>query len=335
MAGDPPDDGPPGRLRPTVIDPAAGRRRARAAGATPPSPPARSARGRQEAAAPGVVTVPTSVPGVQRERIAVTVADIERLSPGLAPSVAARAVRLVEEFVVEGARDRHVTLWGHAAQRDYADVVSRTLELSQADVLIRARGYVGRIIGILGAIDLEAVCGIGQAAGIFGRILRSAGPRIDTPPELEAARLELDQLVKLTGAAIEPLLKLKDALEQQSRHIEAAGREIEAAAMGAAFLSGYLEAGQPALSRRFLERSMSLAQSALQIRGGEPLHATQVDEPLRLIAAIQDAVLVSMPGWLGAIASLTTAANTARRPTPTEAGELQHQLRTILQQLKA
>ena len=336
------------RLRPTVIGSATGgkagpgREKERPSGtdASPrPNAPDGQARLRPTAKASSpapfrTVTAPTAIPGVERKRIAVTAADLERLSPGLSHPVAAKAIRLVEGFV-EGQSDRQVTLWGHDAQRNYADIVSRTLALSQAEVLSRARGYVRRVIDLLGAIDLEAICGVRHPSGVFGRLFGGAGDRIDSPREFEAARVELDQLIALTGAAIEPLLELKEALEDQARLIRAVTTEIEAAALAAAFLSEHLTPDQPALSRRFLERSMSLTQTVLQIRGSASLHDSQGEQPLSLISAIQDVVMVAMPGWLGTMAALTTASSARRQPNPTEVGEHQQQLRTILQQLKA
>jgi hypothetical protein len=281
------------------------------------------------------VTRPTAIPGVERKRIAVTAAEIEALSPGVAPETATRAVRLVQGFVIEGAHERDVTLWGHAAQQAYADIVSRTLELAQAEVLGRVRVHLARIVALLEAIDVEAACGTVRPAGLIGRLFGAAGARIDTPRALAAARVELDQLVQLTQGALDPLLGLRDALDEQVRGAEAAGREIEAAALAAAFLADHLAERQPMLSRRFLERGMSLTQSAAQIRGGGLLRAGQVEQPLALIAAIQNVVLVTLPAWLGGIAALTSASPIGRAPNPTEAGELQHCLRTMLHDLKA
>lgn len=311
----------PPRLRPTVMGPIAAKPRAPR---PPVAPPPASA-----------VAAPTAIRGTERRRIAVTAADIARLSPGVTPAVAATAVRLVEGFVVEGTRDRTITLWGHGAQADYAELISRTFDLAQAEVLGRVRAYVGRMIDLLGAIDLPAILGTAPAAGVFGRLFGGAAGRIADPCALADARVELDQLVRLTGAALDPLLTLRDAVEGQYRRIDAVGRDVAAAALAAAFLSEHLAADQPALSRRFLERSMSLSQTVLQISGNTPLRDSQADEPLRLVAAIQDVVLVTLPGWLSAVAALTAATATARRPTPTETGELQHRLQTILQQLKA
>lgn len=324
-ADSPEPKGRPGRLSPTIIAPPAARPR--------PAEPKRAEPAKPVPSVPAV-SAPTAIPGIERKRIKVTAADMGRDGAGVAPAIAARAVKLVEGFVVEGAKDRQVILWGHTAQQHYAELVSLTLALSQDQLLEKVRGYVGRMIDLLGSIDLEAICGVAPAAGPIDRLFRRANDRIDTPGELDSARDELDHLVRLTGAALEPLLTLGQSLEQQSRRIDAAGDEVEAAALGAAFLSEHLRTVQPALSQRFLDRSLSLTETALQIRSSASLRGTQIEGPLRLIAAIQNVALVTLPGWLGSLAALTSVSSAVRRPTPTEAGELAYRLRTILQQLK-
>lgn len=334
---------PPGRLRPTIIRQMDRTRRASSSQnvnaqsgevGTGGTKPAVLAVEHPQSGKPGrVITAPTAIPGVERKRIVVVSADIERLSPGVAPAVSGKAVRLVMSFVPEGARDRQVTMWGHAAQQDYAELVSTTLELSQAEVLIRARRYLVRIADLLDTIDLEAVCGSGLSPGLFGRLF--GGGRVDTAGKLEAARVELEQLVRLTNVTLEPLLALKASFDEQSRRLDAAWQDIEAAGLAAAFLSDHLVNDRPELSRRLLERSMSLAQTALQIRNSASLRDSQAEQPLSLVAAIQNVVLVTLPGWLVAIAALNVASPASRQPTPTQAAELQFQLCNILQQLKA
>ena len=64
------------------------------------------------------------------------------------------------------------------------------------------------------------------------------------------------------------------------------------------------------------------------------MRALQIEQPLRLVAAIQNVALVTVPGLLGGIAALAAMLEERRQVTPTQAGELAYQLRTILQQLK-
>lgn len=352
----PPDAEPgngPGKLRPTVISPPQRKSRTSAPqsdvdarGASPARPtlmtPAGARKGNTAVASKPnrlqpqtpVPAKPTAIPGVERKRIAVDLADLRKLSPRASPVVLERAMRFVETFTVSRAGDRQAVLWGHRLQQDYSDLVSRTLELSQAEVLKRVNGYINRMVDILAAIDLEAVSGVATPAGFLGQYFRTANRKIDTPEELERARYELDQLVRLMSAALEDLLALKDTLERHAAEIDKVGDEVEGAAIAAEFLATHLGDGQPALSQRFTERSMSLTQTVAQIRGGASMGELQIEQPLRLIGAIQNVALVTVPGWLGSIAALAAMLEGRRKPTPTETGELSNQLRNILQQLK-
>lgn len=343
-----------GALRPTVIDPGNARSRPaansgsgasgtrplvsptvieRAVGGAPTSRPARIADQTAPRRLPAGAA-PTAIPGVERKRIPVDIADFRKLSPQTRASALEGALRLVETFVPGRDDDRQAVLWGHGLQQDYSNLVSRTLEFSQADILKKVTGYIGRMTDILGSIDLEAISGVAPVAGRFGQYLKGMNRKIDTPVELQSARLELDQLVKLMGNALQELLSLKETLAKHARQIEAMGDKVDAAALAAQFLSEHLKEGQPALSQRFLERAMSLIQTLTQIRGNASLREAQIEQPLRLIAAIQNVALVTVPGWLVSIAGVITMLESKRKLTPTEAGELAYQLRNILQQLK-
>ncbi len=309
--------------RPTVIDIAAPA--AKPARIPPPDPPAPERKS----------FAPTAMVGVTSPRIAVTPADLQALSPGVRPEVAEAALRLVQAFAPANLTDRKVVMWGHPLQQDYSDLVSRTLDLSQSDILRNVTAHVGRMIEILGAIDIEAVCGAAPASGVFGQYLKSVNSRIDTPAELLRARDELGQLIHLMNAAFGDLIGFKEVVEQHARQIDALGDAAEAAALAALFLSKHFSRTEPAQAQRFTERSMSLTQTVAQIRSGGAMRSAQIEQPLALIATIQNVALVMVPGWLGSIAALTTMLDTNRQPTPTEARELAFQLRDILLKLKS
>lgn len=321
-----------GRLGPTVV-----------------SPPSRKTRVAESSelssdSAPLGVTVtppprtpvpprPTTIPGVERKRIAVELTDLRKLSPLAKASVLEQALRLVQGFVPERSGSRQAVLWGHRLQQDHSDLVSRTLELARAEVLDRATRNIDRMGEILASIDIETLCDAGGTLGTLGQYFRRANRKIDTLAELDAARVELDQLVGLMSDALEPLLSLKETLADHSRRIDETGDELEAAALAAQFLSARLRDTRNDLSQRLLERGMSLTQTVAQIRGSTPMRQVQIEHPLRLIGAIQDVALVMVPGWLGSIAALNTLRDGRRKLTHTEAGELAQQLRNILRQL--
>lgn len=277
---------------------------------------------------------PTAIPGFAPERIAVDPASLRKLSPGLRTAVADEALRLVQQVAPSRLSDRNVVMWGHSLQQDYTALVSRTLELTQSDVLRNVSAHLARMIDILGAIDIEAVCGVAPASGLFGQLFKGVNSRIDTPDELRRAQIELDQLIRLMNDAFGPLMGFKEALEQNARKIDALGDAVEAAALAALFLADHLAPAAPALSNRFTERSMSLTQTVAQIRSGSALRSAQIEQPLQLIATIQNVALVMVPGWLGSIAALSTLSGTSGAPNPTEARELAHQLRNILQHIR-
>ncbi len=306
----------PKRLSPTVIA----------------VPAKRTARARDVApvgsAPTPTVTAPTAIPGVARKRIAISGADIARLSPGIAPRVARRAVRFIDGFVLEDAHDEQAAQWGHAAQLRYAALVSNAPPPARAEILDPIRGYLGRIVAILGAIDIEAIHAP-RRPPLLG-VMEPASERIDTPRRLKAARTELTRLQHLSRNALAPLSAIHGALDDHARRLEALRLEIEAAAVAALFLSEHLAIARPELSRRFLQREMSLTQTLVEIRSGQFQRNCDVEEARGLIKALQDVVLVDLVDWLGETAALIDR----RRLTATDTGTLQLRLRAILRNLE-
>ena len=98
-------------------------------------------------------------------------------------------------------------------------------------------------------------------------------------------------------------------------------------------LSRYLDPKNSVLATRFIERSNRLTQTLAQIRGSDATRDMQIEQPIRMVSAIQHVALVMMPGWLGSIASALTLLG-RKTLTKTEAGELTYQLREIISQLK-
>ncbi len=295
-----------------------------------PSTPAR------EIPQTAVVAKPSAMPGTQRVRIAVKVEDIVVRNPGMRRELQERVVRLVEMTNVDDATDRVAVLWGHETQKAYADLAERGLDLCRSEALTSATKHVSRMTEILGLIDLRKVCGI-ETGGMFGFLRRTTGA-IDTPEELENARVELSQLVRRMNDRVEPLLLLKEEIETVGIETDKVADEMEALAEAAAFISDYLHATNPAksgLAARFIERSASLTQSLAQIRSGGSARQLQREQPLRLIAAVQHATLVAMPGWLSSIANVLAMLQSARKPNATEVDELGESTAKITQGLNA
>jgi len=320
------------RLRPTVIGPAGASLRSPAGGVPPPKdapPPARPV-----AAATPPVRQPTAIPGAARTRIEVAVRDLQALSPGAAGPVYEQARALIGTFIVAKASRRKAILWGHDLQQSHSALVTEMLALARSPVLRQVQGYLARMMDILGAIDLMAACGHGRD-GVVGRLFQGVNSRIDTPGELAKAQAELEQLLTLMGAALDPLLDLKDRLLRLSGSMDGTAVQVEAAALGALFLSERLRQDHAALAQCFVERSISLTQTLAQMQQAGTTRELQIEQPIRLIGAIQNVALVVMPAFIGSIASITTLGASKTSVSPTEAGELAYRLRDIIDQLKA
>lgn len=309
-------------LRPTVIKPAGDRRAMRDAVPMPIDHAPKSSGPMK----------PTAIPGVQRKRLEVTVSDLARIAPLAGKDVLRRAVAILQEVVADAATERSAILWGHALQEEYGRSVSRMLELSHDPVMVKAAGYVNRMSSILAAIDLKAIA---EATPGVGQYLKRLNQRIDTPDELDGARFELDQLVGLMANTMEPLLFVKDAIERQVAETERLAVEIEAMSIAADYLAGRPSPKKPELTRIYTDRGIGLTHTLAQIRETAALRGAQAAQPLSLIAAVQEIALVTVPGWLSSLSAMTTTLRNQRRPTPTEASELDHRLRHILQQLKS
>lgn len=319
------------KLRPTVIG-APGASLRTPAGAAPQAQDVLSPTRRVPAATP-VVRQPTAIPGAERKRIEVAVSDLQALSPGAAAGVYQQARALVGAFVVDKASQRKAILWGHNLQQVHGDLVTEMLALARSPVLRQVEGYLARMMDILGSIDLMAVCGHGGDS-VVGRLFQGINSRIDTPGELAQAQAELEQLLALMGGALDPLLDLKDRLLRLSGSMEGTAAQVEASAIGALFLAERLRQDDAALAQSFVERSMSLTQTLAQMRQTGSTRELQIEQPIRLIGAIQNVALVVMPAFIGSIASIAALGASKTTISPTEAGELAYRLRDIISQFK-
>jgi len=319
------------KLRPTVIGPAGASLHNPSGGA--PQPGHAPSPTRRAPAATPVVRQPTAVPGAERKRIDVTVRDLQALSPGAAAGVYEHARALVRAFVVDKASQRKAILWGHDLQQAHGDFVTEMLALARSPVLRHVEGYLARMMDILGSIDLMAVCGHGDNS-VVRRLFKGINRRIDTSGELVKAQAELEQLLALMSAALEPLLDLKDQLLRLSRSMERTATQVEAAAIGSLYLSEHFRQNDAALAQCFVERSMSLTQTLAQMRRAGSTRELQIEQPIRLIGAIQNVAMVVMPAFIGSIASIATLRASKTTVSPTEAGELAYRLQDIISQLK-
>ncbi len=283
---------------------------------------------------PTKATVPTSIPGTKRKRLAVTIDDLERRNVGTKESVLKASLDLILVMNLDDLKERDVVMWGHDLQRRYSELVTKCLTMSQSDDLKNTKRNIARILEILETIDLQAV--FLPQGGILSRFTPKSKKKIDTLDELETAQDELRQLLDLLDKRLGGLLTLKEDLDLVSGEIDEIGDSVEASAITAAFLADQIAQMQHVnqhLSQRFADRGMSLVQTLVQIRGSSSMRETQIEQPLALISKVQDVALVMVPGLVGTIVSLKTLTEQNQKPTVTTVAELGDQIGLIVQKL--
>lgn len=291
---------------------------------TPPATPA--------PAAPAPAT-PTRLPGKGIVRAEVTVALVAAANPATKDgAVLERAVAIVKSLDLSSLCGNTALLWGQATQERHADLVGEGLTLARSDALEHARQHIGRIMEILGSIQLEKIFtaakkGIGAfVAGLTGK----ATDAIDTPEELDGALRELGQIVDLLRRSTTALAALRDQITANDESIVQNGKEVEASLCAATFLAGYVR-GKPAdfkpdTASHLDARAQSLTATLASIVGHGGVRQVHADSPVSFIQLIQDVALVSLPDWISTI-SVAKIAAASRPANPTEisvlAGDLQ------------
>ena len=163
----------------------------------------------------------------------------------------------------------------------------------------------------------------------------NAGPRTARAP-LKPLQMELPGSAesRAPGAGGAPAVELlvSQALVELSAHPEQEQASAEAATSGMVRLVQQMIGD--ALAQCFVERSMSLTQTLAQMLQTGSTRELQIEQPIRLIGAIQNVALVVMPAFIGSIASIAALGASKTTISPTEAGELAYRLRDIISQFK-
>ena len=203
----------------------------------PPSAFAKPTTPRVEIAPP--VTSPSAL-GKRRERIPVTLSDLQKKNGQTEIPVLEEALRLIQVFNADTAKDEDGILWGTQVQQDHSRLVSEGLALVQSEVVTRTMRSFNRIALLLRQIRLEKVFGPG-GSGLLSRIIRKRTSEIDTPAELEVAQQEIAQLVQLMGRDVTELIAFKGKIELNLSSLKNAHSKVEAAAIAAQYLADYVE----------------------------------------------------------------------------------------------
>lgn len=304
-------DQPTGPLRPTVI--AVGPRKAIA-------PKAATAK----VDLPRTATSPTLMPGSAPVRLAVDPAHLQRLAPKAGPATLDAARQMLSALIPAHMTDRQALFWAQDLQELHGKMVEDHLALMRDPLLRDMPTHLKRLQNLLFRFDLEAICTKG---GLLSGVFRSTSRVIDTPAELQSARDEIEQLLRLLSGALEGLVTLKSRLELGAERMQSLGDRVEGASLAAAYLA---ETADPRLALAFLERHRSLATTLIQIRSAQVQHPLQAGLPARLVLAIQNIALVALPAWLERLALFQRKLASDHRPSLTEARDLSFRLADLM-----
>lgn len=310
MAQDPPDR-PPKPLRATVMPEGPGKPLARKP--APKSPEA--------GALPRLA--PTAMPGSAPQRLAVAPDQLRRLAPKAAPAMLEAAMALLTRLVPAHLSDRDALFWAQDLQEDHAALVNDRLALLRAPELREVPVHLARLKALLGRFDLTALC----SKGLMSAAFRKASRVIDTGEEIQAARVEIAELMAHLTGALDGLAALKSRLEAQALALQALAVKVEAALIAAAFLA---EAAPPHLTRSFQDRRHSLGLTLVQIRTADLQHPVEASLPARLVVAIQNIVLVALPAWLESLGHFQSRLDRGMGPSLTEARDLTFRLADLI-----
>lgn len=301
----------------------------------PSAMPATAAKPEQSEPEP-VNYQPTSMAGYKRDRLDVSADDLKAYFPEHTDSDLTAILQMILETNIETLDRGSIMFWQNQLQKTYSDQILILLSYSQNESLDKAQTRAKRVIEIMEAIDLMGVLEHSKS-GMISRLLKSQNNACDTPEELKKAEVELSQLTALLSKESESLVQLQRNLTALNDQINKLGLEIKLASDAAYFLSKHLTQKDPDWSHfaeNFEERSMSLTKTFSQIQANDVSRQVQLNHVLKLIATIQESILVLIPDWLGSITSIRSLIEMQKMVTQTEVMELVDRKKQILKLIK-
>lgn len=280
-----------------------------------------------------VAKQPTSMPGVARKRIPVTIQDLQRIAPGDAPDVLRRALQLILETNLEEMTPARVMQWGEDLQAVYAKCADDFLELVQKPEFTEATKQVSRLMTILSEIKPRLAETLGGSGGTIQKLLgRFAGNPLE---HLDTMLVEIGQLVRLLANDKNKLQELQKSFEELGRRLSELGPRVRVAYIAANFLADYVrtQSALTALESPFLDRVASLANTSNQLMSSSVIQGSQLDEQSRFLRVIQKDIVELIPVWKANVVGILTKLARTEKPTQTTisliVGELDRIIATI------
>jgi hypothetical protein len=222
--------------------------------------------------------------------------------------------------VLETLSPSRAAAWGEAVQRAYAAHADAALACARAPALEEVHRHLTRLHAILGAIGQALDPDAPRGWSLFRRPL---------PLEVyQGHATEIDQLRRqLQGLqpTIERVHANSTGLGAQARTLR---EDLEHHTLAAQVLVELLQGRDEAAARALVERGLSLARAASQLRESEILRAAHAEQVAGLGLTLRDVVFGSLPAWIEQVTY-------TRSPTPTDSYQLHRKVEEIRARLRA
>lgn len=241
---------------------------------------------------------PSVMPGVKQRVTATVTASQLQTQFQLPASVAKVAMDMVNGVDLGNVSEELAVMWGNDCQEASSAVVTDALELSRSEVLAKASRNIARLVEILGSINLKMVFGARSLA-------QWTSHGVATEAKLESAMTEIAQIVKLSNKSIKPLLEVKKKADDLEKRMNDVAARCQSTSAAATVIADSMK-DNPTASGILRGRAASLLATYAQSVGDSELRKLQIQQPLQLIAVVQNVVLTTVPSLLSSITALTT-----------------------------
>lgn len=242
---------------------------------------------------PLVVNKPSAITGVARKGLEITKDELLRHFPGTADAVLEKAKQLLSEVIVEIISENNCLQYGIKKQQCYGELVEKSLKLSSHKSIQDSSHHIARLFILLQEVASTFKDDNGNGFAFWKK-------KDDPWEKFQEVYPEIGQLTALLNKQMPEIISIRAQLNAISLEFLSLLTELDASCVAAKFLSDQLSSStkQQEVSQCLLARSLSLAQTVVNIQQGVMTRESTVRDIDKLISRIQDSVLIRLPVWI-------------------------------------
>lgn len=238
---------------------------------------------------PLVINKPSAITGVARKGLEITKDELLRQFPGTADAVLEKAKKLLGEIVIEILSENNCLQYGIKKQQCYGELVEKSLKLSSHKSIQDSSRHIARLFTLLQEIALTFQEENGNGFAFWKK-------KDDPWEKFQIVYPEISQLTSLLNKQMPEIISIRAELNAISLEFLSLLTELDAACIATKFLSDQLK--KESVAQCLLARSLSLAQTVVNIQQGMMTRESTIRDIDKLISRIQDSVLIRLPVWI-------------------------------------